>query len=308
LAETLCQAFERKTKLEASSNARAMRKLCAAMDDVRKTLTVAQLCTVDVEAFCEGVDLKDTMTRAKLEGTMRESGWLKTPARVLDALLAELADANLNITDCIFVGGMCRIPRVKTALTNLVEVTDCVAQDVVIHDSIPCDEVCAIGASNEAFMSTLDLEGLRCLNNGAKPNPENPAVTSRIPNSTDLVPAETLASDIGLVLCAKSALKASGKNYVCPAASWATIFAAGSIVPMESPSFAVAKDAAVVIAAKVGSEGDDNKITLLSAKPIQIAESGNIKLVVEVAEKAVKITVWQQATQCVWTPIGTVSV
>jgi len=307
LAATLCVNFEKKTKLEASSNARAMRKLSAAMDGMRKTLSVAQLCPLDVEAFCEGVDLKDKVTRAMLEGTMRESGWLKTPEAVLEALLSELADSKVNITDCVFVGGMCRIPSVKSFLRTLTE--SAFSEDVVIHDSIPSDEVCALGASNEAFNSSLELVGLRSLRNGEKPNAELPLVTSRIPSSTEVAAVETLASDIGLVLCAKSSLKADGKNFVCPAASWSTIFAAGSIVPMESPAFHVAKDTAIVVAAKVGAEGDDHKIAMLSAKPVQIAETGRAKLLIEVAEKAVKITVfWQQVAQSVWTPIGTVNV
>eukprot|EP00658_Telonema_sp_P-2_P056497 TRINITY_DN4494_c0_g1_i5.p1 TRINITY_DN4494_c0_g1~~TRINITY_DN4494_c0_g1_i5.p1 ORF type:complete len:492 (+),score=187.49 TRINITY_DN4494_c0_g1_i5:324-1799(+) len=305
LAAILCKNFEKKTKLEASTNARAMRKLCAAMDDMRKTLSVAQLCPVDVEAFCEGVDLKDKATRAMLEGAMRESGWLKTPASVLEALLAEVSDA--NITDCVFVGGMCRIPSVKSFLTSLVE--NAFSEDVIIHDSIPCDEVCALGASTEAFNSSLDIVGLRSLRNGEKPNAELPLITSRIPTSTELVTVETLASDIGLVLCAKSSLKAAGKNFVCPAASFSTLFATGSVVPMETPAFHVAKDSAIVVAAKVGAEGDDHKIAMLSAKPIQIAETGRAKLLIEVANKAVKITVfWQEVAQSVWTPIGTINV
>lgn len=307
LAAILCKNFEKKTKLEASTNARAMRKLCAAMDDMRKTLSVAQLCPVDVEAFCEGVDLKDKATRAMLEGAMRESGWLRTPAAVLEALLAELADVDVNITDCVFVGGMCRIPSVKSFLTSLVE--NAFSEDVIIHNSIPSDEVCALGASTEAFNSSLDIVGLRSLRNGEKPNAELPLIDSRIPNSTELVTLETLASDIGLVLCGKSSLKASGKNFVCPAASFSTVFAAGSIVPMETAAFHVAKDSAIVVAAKVGSEGDDHKIAMLSAKPVQIAETGRAKLLIEVANKAVKITVfWQQVAQSVWTPIGTITV
>lgn len=312
LAAALCATFEKKTKMDASSNGRAMRKLNAAMDDVRKTLTVSQACPVDIEAFCEGMDLKDNLSRAKLEGTMRESGWLRTPARILEALVAELP-AGVNITDTIFVGGVCRMPVIKTTLRAAIDSLACVSKNLTVHDSILNDEVCALGASNEAFVSTLPLDGLRTLQSNLKTSAEHIPIHSRILNTTELVSKDTLSNDIGLVICAKSALKAAPEaaHFLCPATSFVTVFGTGSFVPMESPTFPVLVDTAIVIAAKVATEDDSVKVAILSAKPIRVTAAGTAKLVMEAINNgaSLQITVyWQESAQPVWTPLGSIEV
>lgn len=161
LAKSCCETFYRKTKINAAENGRSMRKLLLILEGVRKTLSMSTMAPIDVEAFCEGIDFKDSLSRVKLDMAIRDCGLLDR----LNTLLKDLVEAvdpneSININHIILSGGLCRTQfiqqSVKLAVQNLLPG----ASSAQVHDSIPTDEVAALGACTEAFLSAASYAAL----------------------------------------------------------------------------------------------------------------------------------------------------
>ncbi len=67
LADHVADEFKRKHRLDVRSSARSMAKLVDACEHLKKTLTTAPTANFSVDSLHEGVDLNETMNRAKFE-------------------------------------------------------------------------------------------------------------------------------------------------------------------------------------------------------------------------------------------------
>jgi heat shock protein 5 len=108
--------FEKKTALNARSNKRAIERLRKEVERVKIALSVQPQARLEIEAFHEGHDLSDSMTRARFEDLNRDLF-----ARFLVPLKQALTDAKLSkaqIDDVVLVGGPTRTPKIQQILTD----------------------------------------------------------------------------------------------------------------------------------------------------------------------------------------------
>jgi L1 cell adhesion molecule like protein len=57
--------FERKNKIDITQDARAMQRLRRACENAKRTLSTATSASVELEALKDGVDMRETISRAR---------------------------------------------------------------------------------------------------------------------------------------------------------------------------------------------------------------------------------------------------
>jgi len=112
--EYLLKQWQKKTKTDASKDPRAVGKLRREVERAKKALSTQHQIKVEIEAFHNGQDMSETLTRAKFE-ELNIDLFRKT----LQPVHRVLEDAKLQKTDIheiILVGGSTRIPKVQQLL------------------------------------------------------------------------------------------------------------------------------------------------------------------------------------------------
>jgi len=133
--------FQRKTKKDISSDARALRRLRTACERAKRTLSSATTTTVEIDSLFDGEDFTATITRARFEelNSKAFSGTLQPVEQVLK-------DANIEkgkVDEIVLVGGSTRIPRIQKLLTDFFN-------GKKLEKSINPDEAVAYGAAVQA--------------------------------------------------------------------------------------------------------------------------------------------------------------
>ncbi|EJC99063.1 chaperone protein BipA [Fomitiporia mediterranea MF3/22] len=116
--EYFVQLYKRKTGVDvrASKDHRAMGKLKRAVEQAKRALSSQQSTRVEIEAFENGNDFSETLTRAKFEEL--NAGLFK---RTMDHVEQVLKDADVKkreIDEIVLVGGSTRIPKVQELLRD----------------------------------------------------------------------------------------------------------------------------------------------------------------------------------------------
>ncbi|RYO93022.1 hypothetical protein DL764_008042 [Monosporascus ibericus] len=108
------KAYNKKNNVDITKDKKAMGKLKREAEKAKRTLSSQMSTRVEIEAFFEGKDFSETLTRAKFEELNMDlfKRTLKPVKQVLD-------DAKLKkdeIDDIVLVGGSTRIPKVQALL------------------------------------------------------------------------------------------------------------------------------------------------------------------------------------------------
>ena len=114
--EYLLKTFKKKTGFDASGDKKALQKLRRAVENAKKSLSNQHQVRVEIEAFFEGQDFSEPLSRAKFE-ELNIDLFKKT----LVPLERVLKDANLakhDIDEVVLVGGSTRIPKVQQLLKD----------------------------------------------------------------------------------------------------------------------------------------------------------------------------------------------
>jgi heat shock protein 5 len=114
--EYLLKTFKKKTGLDASGDKKALQKLRRAVENAKKSLSNQHQVRVEIEAFFEGQDFSEPLSRAKFE-ELNIDLFKKT----LVPLERVLKDAKLDkheIDEVVLVGGSTRIPKVQQLLKD----------------------------------------------------------------------------------------------------------------------------------------------------------------------------------------------
>ena len=112
--EYLVKQYKKKTGTDVTSNLRALGKLKREVEKAKRTLSSQQSTRIEIEAFENGNDFSETLTRAKFE-ELNMDLFRKTMKPVEQVL----KDANLkkeDIDEIVLVGGSTRIPKVQQLL------------------------------------------------------------------------------------------------------------------------------------------------------------------------------------------------
>jgi heat shock protein 1/8 len=110
------KVFQRKTKLDISDDKRALQRLRRACENVKRSLSTQTSATVELEALKDGVDLRETLSRARFE-ELNMDLFRKTMAPV-EQVLADAKVSKSDVHEVVLVGGSTRIPKVQSLLTE----------------------------------------------------------------------------------------------------------------------------------------------------------------------------------------------
>jgi len=116
VAEHLRTLFEEKHKKDLSSDKKAFHKLKQAAEKAKISLSSVKETVVEVEGLVDGIDLVETLTRAKFE-ELNKDLFRKT----LEPLKRVLEDGKMQkgaIDEIVTVGGSTRIPKIQELLKS----------------------------------------------------------------------------------------------------------------------------------------------------------------------------------------------
>lgn len=108
--------FKRKHKLDVFSSPRALARLKAACERLKKTLSTATQGALELEALMEGVDFMSTLTRARFDELNAEF-YRKCMAPV-DKVLQDAKVGKSEVDEIVLVGGSTRIPKLQELLSK----------------------------------------------------------------------------------------------------------------------------------------------------------------------------------------------
>ena len=114
LMSHFAKTFERKTKLDISGDKRALQRLRRACEGLKRSLSTQTSATIELEALKDGVDLRETMSRARFE-ELNIDLFKKTMQPVIQVLQDAKVDRS-DVHEIVMVGGSTRIPKVQQLL------------------------------------------------------------------------------------------------------------------------------------------------------------------------------------------------
>lgn len=137
--------FKKKTKVDLTNNAKALRRLRTACERAKRTLSAATAASVEVDSLSEGYDANIPLTRAKFESLC--DSLFQRCLGPLDGLLRDAKMSKEQIHEIVMVGGSSRIPRVRQLLSDYFG-------GKKLNDSVNPDEAVAYGAAVQAHILT----------------------------------------------------------------------------------------------------------------------------------------------------------
>lgn len=112
----LIKLFQKKHSVDVSKNKHAIQKLKREVENAKRALSSTHQVTVEIEAFHDGIDFSETLTRAKFED-LNNDLFKKT----LGPVKQVLDDSNMQkseIDEIVLVGGSTRIPKVQRIIKD----------------------------------------------------------------------------------------------------------------------------------------------------------------------------------------------
>lgn len=141
MSEFVAQEFKKKTKLDITGNARAMRRVKTACERAKRTLSSSSTANVEIDALFDGVDCNVVITRAKLEDLCGD--YFRKAMEPVEQVLQDAKKSKSQVDEVILVGGSTRIPKVQQLLSDFFNGKE-------LCKSVNPDEVVSAGASIQA--------------------------------------------------------------------------------------------------------------------------------------------------------------
>ncbi|EDO16215.1 hypothetical protein Kpol_1054p33 [Vanderwaltozyma polyspora DSM 70294] len=137
--------FKKKTGLDISGDARALRRLRTAAERAKRTLSSVTQTTVEVDSLFEGEDFEASITRARFEDL--NAALFKSTLTPVEQVLKDAKIAKSQIDEVVLVGGSTRIPKVQKLLSDFFDGKQ-------LEKSINPDEAVAYGAAVQGAILT----------------------------------------------------------------------------------------------------------------------------------------------------------
>ena len=135
--------FKKKSKLDVTGNAKALRRLRTGCERAKRSLSSATQAQIEVDSLSEGVDFQATITRAKFESMCEP--FFKRCIAPLEGLLKDAKMSKDQIHEIVMVGGSSRIPKIRELLSGFFN-------GKKLNDSVNPDEAVAFGAAVQAHI------------------------------------------------------------------------------------------------------------------------------------------------------------
>ena len=112
--EYLVKQYKNKTGQDPSKNQRSMGKLKRAVEQAKRQLSSQASVKVEIEAFYQGEDMSETLTRAKFEEINNDL--FRKTLKPVEQVLKDAKVKKDEVDDIVLVGGSTRIPKVQQLL------------------------------------------------------------------------------------------------------------------------------------------------------------------------------------------------
>ncbi|KAI9457805.1 heat shock protein 70 family [Lactarius psammicola] len=145
LLEHFKNEFKRKTKLDISEDARALRRLRSACERAKRTLSSVTQTTVEVDSLFQGEDFSANITRARFEEI--NATLFKSTLEPVEKVLKDAKIPREKVDDIVLVGGSTRIPKIQSLVSEYFG-------NRQLNKSINPDEAVAYGAAVQAAVLT----------------------------------------------------------------------------------------------------------------------------------------------------------
>ncbi|XP_069765983.1 heat shock 70 kDa protein 14 isoform X1 [Narcine bancroftii] len=143
LAQHLASEFQRLFKYNIKENARAMMKLINSADVAKHALSTLGSANCFVDSLHEGLDFECSVSRARFESLC--ATLFSQSIQPVQKLVEEAGISRCDISKVVLCGGSARIPKLQQMIRDLFP-------DVDLLNSIPPDEVIAVGAAIQAAL------------------------------------------------------------------------------------------------------------------------------------------------------------
>ncbi|KAJ7219114.1 heat shock protein 70 family [Mycena pura] len=137
--------FKKKSKLDISDDARALRRLRSACERAKRTLSSVAQTTVEVDSLFQGEDFSANITRARFEEI--NATLFKSTLDPVEKVLKDAKMAREKVDDIVLVGGSTRIPKIQALVSEYFGGRQ-------LNKSINPDEAVAYGAAVQAAILT----------------------------------------------------------------------------------------------------------------------------------------------------------
>ncbi|KAH3901510.1 Heat shock protein SSB [Saccharomycodes ludwigii] len=137
--------FQKKTGLDISGDARALRRLRTACERAKRTLSSVTQTTVEVDSLFDGEDFESSITRARFEDI--NAALFKSTLEPVTQVLKDAGIPKSQIDEVVLVGGSTRIPKVQKLLSDFFDGKQ-------LEKSINPDEAVAYGAAVQGAILT----------------------------------------------------------------------------------------------------------------------------------------------------------
>ena len=141
LATFVAQEFKKKSKLDITGNARAMRRVKTACERAKRTLSSATTSNIEIDALFEGVDCNVVITRAKFEDLCGDI--FRETMDPVEQVLKDAKKSKSQIDEIVLVGGSTRVPKVQQLLSDYFNGKE-------LCKNVNPDEAVAVGSSISA--------------------------------------------------------------------------------------------------------------------------------------------------------------
>jgi endoplasmic reticulum chaperone BiP len=110
----LVKRFNKEHGTDVTKNPRAMGKLKREAEKAKRTLSSQKTTKIEIESLHEGIDMSETLTRAKFEEL--NADLFKKTLKPVEQVLKDAKLKKSEIDDIVLVGGSTRIPKVQQML------------------------------------------------------------------------------------------------------------------------------------------------------------------------------------------------
>ncbi|KAK3303543.1 glucose-regulated protein [Chaetomium strumarium] len=108
------KTFNKKHGVDVTTDAKAMGKLKREAEKAKRTLSSQMSTRIEIEAFFQGKDFSETLTRAKFEELNMDL--FKKTLKPVEQVLKDAKVSKSEVDDIVLVGGSTRIPKVQALI------------------------------------------------------------------------------------------------------------------------------------------------------------------------------------------------
>ncbi|CAL9734577.1 endoplasmic reticulum chaperone BiP [Monosporozyma servazzii] len=116
IVRQLIKTFKKKHGIDVSDNNKALAKLKREAEKAKRALSSQMSTRIEIDSFVDGIDLSETLTRAKFEELNIDL--FKKTLKPVQKVLEDSGLDKKDIDDIVLVGGSTRIPKVQQLLES----------------------------------------------------------------------------------------------------------------------------------------------------------------------------------------------